>query len=93
MDERETVLQKIEGDFGTIGREIVAILYDTNKSITLEEIEEALVNDNNELDPKEIRQILYQLQDNGYARSRSYRNDETGWISFLWVLFPEKILK
>jgi len=91
---RARVLDKIQMELGIEGRQIAQILYDSEKLLTVEEIDEKLSEiEEKEVDIKEIRQILYTFSDNGYARSRRYRDSETGWISFLWNLFPDKILK
>ena len=91
-DEREQVLDKIESELGKDSRLIVQILYDADDVLNLEEIEEALETEPMEFDAKTVRQILYALNDRGYARSRRHRDNETGWITFSWNLFPDKIL-
>jgi len=93
MEERNRVLAKILDEMGKEARQVVSVLYDADEVISVEEIEEELENVDTILETKNIRQILYQLNDRGYARSRRIRDDDTGWITFLWNLFPDKILE
>lgn len=91
-EERSQILSKIEQELGLEGRYVVEVLYDAEDVIAVEQIEQELESNEMTFDAKDIRQVLYQLSDRGYARSRRHRDDETGWITFLWDLFPQKIL-
>lgn len=90
--EREQILEKIEQELGKEGRYVVEVLYDAENVISVEDIEKELEDVEMVFETKDIRQILYELSDRGYARSRRHRDNETGWITFLWDLFPKKIL-
>ena len=89
-DHHDQILHKIHGEMGSSAKSVVQILLEADQPLSLEHIEERLVAD---LDSKDIRQILYELNDRGYARSSRIRDNETGWINFLWSLFPDKILR
>ncbi len=89
VDDHDQILYKIAGEMGQTARSIVKIMLEAENQLSLEAIEEKLAKD---IDSKDIRQILYELNDRGYARSRRLRDNETGWITFLWNIFPDKIL-
>lgn len=88
----QMILNIIEREIDLDAREITKILLESDRLLTVEEIEQKLKEDKGPIDLKHIRQALYAMNDLGYARSRRIRDKETGWIKFLWDLFPEKIL-
>jgi len=91
-EEYEEILFKIESQIGKPARHVVKVLLDAEDVLSLEQIEQELEEVAMEFESKNIRQVLYELSDRGYARSRRLQNRDTGWISYLWNLFPDKIL-
>ncbi|MHA2504045.1 MAG: hypothetical protein ACXAE3_14390 [Candidatus Kariarchaeaceae archaeon] len=87
--EHQQVLDKITHEMGNIAADVVRILLSSEDPITIEHMEEKL----SQVDIKDIRLVLYRLTDKGYARSSRLRDNETGWINFLWTLFPDRILR
>lgn len=92
-EQKEEILYRIRGEFDELTAQIVELMLDTDELLNVEEMEERLSEQGKNIDKKEIRQSLYGLNDSGYARSRRIRDTETGWIHFMWNLFPDKILQ
>ena len=87
------IYNTIERQISKNAADIVDIMISSKTSINVDQILEAMDKKGYKIEAKDIRQVLYDLNERGYARSMRLRNPETGWINFLWEVKPRGILQ